>query len=271
MKILNKISSVIFAALFAAGITSCSTESYDCAEPVASGTPSVYFPSAQNANVSLPLTESEFNVELSRADASDELTVNLRKVDDLNNVFDVPATATFAKGSNTTTVKVTIRNAKPFVDYRLGLALDPDVVNPYVVNQNGTINYVAHVQKEDWKFYSKCTVLSAWYEKDFETEMQYSETLKQYRVYNVWDTGVHISFSIDEKSNVKFAETKYSTKIKNDSGAALSWAPDYTVNEKEGVVGCVFDAEKKVFTFTGEWSFSGGSYGSYPGTVTLHD
>ena len=242
MKILNKISSVIFAALFAAGITSCSTESYDCAEPVASGTPSVYFPSAQNANVSLPLTESEFNVELSRADASDELTVNLRKVDDLNNVFDVPATATFAKGSNTTTVKVTIRNAEPFVDYRLGLALDPDVVNPYVVNQNGTINYVAHVQKEDWKFYSKCTVLSAWYEKDFETEMQYSETLKQYRVYNVWDTGVHISFSIDEKSNVKFAETKYSTKIKNDSGAVLSWAPDYTVNEKEGVVGCVFDS-----------------------------
>ena len=271
MKILNKISSVIFAALFAVGITSCSTEQYECAEPVADGTPSVYFPSAQQSVFFLPLTETSIDVELSRLDASNELTVNLRKVDDLYNVFDVPATATFAKGNITTTVKVNLRNAQPFVDYRLGLALDPDVVNPYAANQNGTINYVAHVQQEDWKFYSKCTVYSAWYEEDFETEMQYSETLKQYRVYNVWDTGVHISFSLDEKSNVKFAETKYTTKIKNNNGAVLSWAPDYTVNEKEGVVGCVFDAEKKVFTFTGEWSFANGSYGSYPGTVTLHD
>ena len=96
-----------------------------------------------------------------------------------------------------------------------------------------------------------------------ETELQYAPILDRYRVVDPWGTGVSIVFAWDGGRNVVF----------DRSSIATGWMhPNYdevTFNPSSG--SSYYWDEEKVFVFTGTWTVSVGSFGTYSGYVFLDD
>lgn len=108
----KNISKILLACLIPGFMAACSDDiDYTPAE-----TPDnhqVYFSNLENRSVVLEENQTSFPVRVLRVDTSDDFSVNITATQsDNTGIFTVPATATFAKGENSTEMNVAIDFSK---------------------------------------------------------------------------------------------------------------------------------------------------------------
>ena len=131
MKYIGKIATMLLV-LFIAVSCENEAEKYTPGEKAAEGCQGVYFATSNYTTVfELEPEIKSFEVTLTRIEKANAGTVNLVALTNEENVFVVPATASFAAGESTTKVNVTYPTAKEGVQYNLVLAVEGDNVSPY--------------------------------------------------------------------------------------------------------------------------------------------
>ncbi|MDL2223814.1 hypothetical protein LJB92_00700 [Bacteroidales bacterium OttesenSCG-928-M06] len=130
MKTINKLGYLFIALLC---IVSCSDDTYKPgAHPSVRGQ-GVFFGSEDNfVTVELePDSPTEFEIELTRMDTENTVSVGVKVVNNEENVFSLPETVTFEAGNEKAYIPVSFPEAEIGVAYRLEVELTGDNVNVY--------------------------------------------------------------------------------------------------------------------------------------------
>lgn len=134
----------IFLAIAAVSVLFSSCEQSFTPEPpvdAPENPQAVYFqtPDMTGVEVDPEANVTEYPIVIQRADSTEALTLNLLVNQNDQDVFDVPATFSFAAGVGTDTLVVGLDSMAAGVTYQLVLQLDPTVVNPYAVGAENAI------------------------------------------------------------------------------------------------------------------------------------
>ena len=136
MKLINKIF-LLGALIGLVAFIGCSED--DLVTPTPSpaapeGTQGVYFPSSnKSAFEFMPVDPTEFELTIARSTSEGAVDVPLTQEVNDDNVFNVPASVSFAAGETEATFKVTFPTAEEGKKYNLKLSVSGDqYVNPYV-------------------------------------------------------------------------------------------------------------------------------------------
>ena len=105
----------------------------------------VYFqtPDMTGVEIDPEANVTEYPIVIQRADSTEALTLNLLVNQNDQDVFNVPATFSFAAGVGTDTLVVGLDSMAAGVTYQLVLQLDPTVVNPYAAGAENAICQLA--------------------------------------------------------------------------------------------------------------------------------
>ena len=131
MKYIGKIATLLLV-LFIAASCENEAEKYTPGEKAPEGCQNIHFATSNYSTVlELEPEAGSFDVALARPNKGSVGTVNLTVISNEENVFVVPATATFAADDSITTVNITYPTAKEGVEYNLVIAIEGDNVSPY--------------------------------------------------------------------------------------------------------------------------------------------
>ena len=205
---LNKFFLMSFAATLMLGLVSCSSDDSFSPGPEV-GTTEVSF--VDDENVTLELTDTQFDVTVQRNDANGELTVPL--IVSASPELTVPESVTFANGSKTATITVKVsEDAKAFVDYKLDIAIPAQYAgSTYKANQTTYPHLTIVAHKEDYKLWGKMTYTSWLFEETWDADVYYSEYLGLYRS-DIFTDGYPFYFSIDEEGLLTITDNTGSKK-----------------------------------------------------------
>lgn len=131
MKHFNIMLTILTIALIA---VSCDydAEKYTPGEQAAAGCQGVFFATTKYVNtVEIEPEITSFNIVLARVKKDAAGTVNLKILNNENDVFVVPATASFSAGEENTTVTITYPTAVEGIKYNLHIELEGENVSPY--------------------------------------------------------------------------------------------------------------------------------------------
>lgn len=134
----------IFLAVAIVGVLFSSCEQTFTPEPLVDAPENpqaVYFqtPDMTGVEVDPEANVTEYPIVIQRADSTEALTLNLLVNQNDQDVFNVPATFSFAAGVGTDTLVVGLDSMVAGVTYQLVLQLDPTIVNPYAVGAENAI------------------------------------------------------------------------------------------------------------------------------------
>ena len=134
----------IFLAVATVGVLFSSCEQTFTPEPLVDAPENpqaVYFqtPDMTGVEVDPEANVTEYPIVIQRADSTEALTLNLLVNQNDQDVFNVPATFSFAAGVGTDTLVVGLDSMAAGVTYQLVLQLDPTVVNPYAAGAENAI------------------------------------------------------------------------------------------------------------------------------------
>ena len=138
----------IFLAVATVGVLFSSCEQTFTPEPLVDAPENpqaVYFqtPDMTSVEVDPEANVTEYPIVIQRADSTEALTLNLLVNQNDQDVFNVPATFSFAAGVGTDTLVVGLDSMAAGVTYQLVLQLDPTVVNPYAAGAENAICQLA--------------------------------------------------------------------------------------------------------------------------------
>lgn len=138
----------LFIAVAAVGVLFSSCEQTFTPEPspeAPANAQVVYFqtPNLTGVEVDPEANVTEYPIVIQRADSTEALTLNLLVNQNDQDVFNVPATFSFAAGVGTDTLVVGLDAMEAGVTYQLVLQLDPTVVNPYAAGAENAICQLA--------------------------------------------------------------------------------------------------------------------------------
>ena len=138
----------IFLAVATVGVLFSSCEQTFTPEPLVDAPENpqaVYFqtPDMTGVEVDPEANVTEYPIVIQRADSTEALTLNLLVNQNDQDVFNVPATFSFAAGVGTDTLVVGLNSMAAGVTYQLVLQLDPTVVNPYAAGAENAICQLA--------------------------------------------------------------------------------------------------------------------------------
>lgn len=138
----------IFLAIATVGVLFSSCEQTFTPEPspeAPKNPQAVYFqtPDMTSVEVDPEANVTEYPIVIQRADSTEALTLNLLVNQNDQDVFNVPATFSFAAGVGTDTLVVGLDSMAAGVTYQLVLQLDPTVVNPYAAGAENAICQLA--------------------------------------------------------------------------------------------------------------------------------
>lgn len=130
--ITNKFLGILSALCLCMGWSACTDEVEYTGAALQDAT-QAYFPTNLPSQIDLKAEATTFNVEVSRMEAGQELTVNLTKSDDKDALFTVPSTVTFAADATTATISIGYDPAKFKLDeyMPLTISIESDKANPY--------------------------------------------------------------------------------------------------------------------------------------------
>ena len=138
MKSLNKILSPLFVLSLLLGlITTACKEVLDYYPTGPAGTAEVYFPSTLPATVALSqdMSVTSYDIQLYRVDKTNALTVNLSVENESPDIFNIPTTASFAAGSETTNITITYDPEKLGYDTYKNISITVlDETSPYGIS-----------------------------------------------------------------------------------------------------------------------------------------
>lgn len=257
----NKIRNIFFFAGLATVIFSACTEDYPEREPSyvpASDCMNVYFPTSNEGVVEVEQTVNEVVVTLSREKTDKAATIALKNIDK-NGVFEVPETVSFTAGQKDAEITVKFENLVPFVQYSVLFSLEESYTNPYKENETGTTNFQLNVTQADWKDYAEGSFTSWFFEDTWPQNMQYSETLKMYRLKGLWVSGYNYMFKWDGGDKIQPAGSLSGGLYVQPSGYVH---PTYgMVSTNTSATDSKYDSATKTFTFNIKWTVSAGSFG----------
>ena len=264
-------NSLIALAVLALGISSCTEEcDYTPAKPSSVETNDFYFNANQPASELLGIAETVYTVTLERANADEEQTININAIAD-EEIFNIPATATFAAGESTTDIVIGLsEKMEPFKNYKFELSLPMELINPYKTDNNSVC--IVTLMKEDYKPYAKSIYTWNFLGLQYYQEIEYSEFLGKYRMIAPFSTPasayVAAGYSAEQGDNVVFAINEETGAITLDNTSFISGLihPSYgsvTANFEAGAV------QEGVLLFQYKWTVSAGSFGSYVDQVNI--
>jgi hypothetical protein len=196
MKI-NKIFLMAGLAVMGLVATSCSDDDKYTPGKEA-GSNNVVF--VNEANQTLALTATEFEVELQRTNTSGDLTVPLEVIE-CSNVLSFPESVTFASGSATATIKVAVSaDAVPYDVYTLRVRIPEDYTNSYI-EQAGSPQLNVTVMKEDYKPFATADYTSWFFGDTWEIGIEYSEYLDMYRIKGLFVEGYDYFYKLGAKAD----------------------------------------------------------------------
>ena len=197
-----------FAATLMLSLVSCRDDDSFSPGPEV-GTTEVTF--ADDANVTLELTDKQFDVTLQRSNTNGELTVPL--IVNASPELTVPESVTFANGSATATITVKVsEEAKAFVDYRLDIAIPAEYAgSTYKANQTSYPRLTMIAHKEDYRMWGKMTYTSWYFKGSWDAEVYYSEYMDLYRS-DIFTEGYPFYFRIDDDGLLEITDNTGSKK-----------------------------------------------------------
>lgn len=263
------IKSLMFAGVCALTLSGC-TEDYPDRTPSPVPTADcigAYFPNTDEGTIEVPQSVNSVTLTITRAKTTSAASVALKKVDKYG-VFTVPATVEFAAGKADATIEVSFKDLTPFVQYPVAITMDDAAINPYVVNNNGTTNFLLNITQADWKDYATGTYTSAFFGQSWDQTLQYSKTLNEYRLPDLFASGVNYLFSWDGGATIVPGGTLASTGLYvQSSGYVDSQYGLVQTNTSASASG--YDSATKTFTFNIKWTVTAGSFGVTDETYVL--
>lgn len=225
---------------------------------VSEGNPAVRF---INENPSTfehdPLVSTSFTLTVTRDDETNALEVPVVVVENQENGFVIPNSVSFAAGSKTADLVVSIADGAPKgIELALEIKIDDASSNPY---RTEYATYYGKIVISDWADYSAGTYYSWWYEESFAQALQYSPAKEQYRFRNLMSEGVHFVFTWDGENEITPVPKTIETGMVHSTYGMVS----ATTNAAS------YDAGTKTFTFTRKWTVSAGSFGEGDDTYTM--
>lgn len=254
---MKKFYRILSLVLVSAAVLSACTKEDPWTPGKPAGQNDIYF-SGDNANtVVLGLSDTSFDIVLERSTTSGSVTVPVSFWVSTPGVASAEPTVTFADGSSTATLKITLANMDPFVNYTAKATIPEEYTQPYkdrgLYPECGFVFY-----KEDYKPFAE----GIWYD-DFwtgeytEQTLEYSEMLDTYRVVDPWGTGSQYGFTFqwDGGDNFKLPAAKFDTGLYHSSYGYIQG--QLKAGDTE------YDPVEKAIYFGITWTVSAGSFGVY--------
>jgi len=208
MKTFNKITALLFVLGLLLGITACTEKvTYDPAE--VPGSVQVYFPSSLSSTVALSQdrTVTSYEIPLYRIDKTNALTVSLIVQNDNPDIFNIPASASFAAGSESTKITIIYDPSKLDYDAYKPITItisDESVTSPY---GNSVYAFKAGIPAP-WISLGMATFSENQFIFDsWETELQQDETnLTHYRLVDAFAgrSQYYSNVTVNDKADTYF-------------------------------------------------------------------
>ena len=262
MKLIHKLSILLLGVV----LWSCGEEVPERElSPVASDSSiKVYFPKSNKGVVEVEPVETNVKIVVSRVNSGAQVTVPLKVVDKAK-VFTAPESVTFLAGESDAEITVGFSKLELFEVYTLELSVGIEFTNPYLINNEGTTNFVLHLQQSDWKDYAVGTYRMTsppFAITSKEQKLQYSEILDSYRFPSLWAAGTNYLFKWDgsdeiipsgpkNASGLHVFVTGYMHPTHGMVTSQTDPDPDYTY----------YDDEAKKFVFDRIFTVAAGSFG----------
>lgn len=251
MRTIRKISVIILSlGLF---LTACNDEIVRDPSPIANpNSTNVFFSDKNDVTPVLSKDSTSFEITIDREKADQSQTVSLAvesAYDD--NVFQVPKTVSFAAGESSKTIKVPVQ-MELMKKYHIAIIIDKDQTNPYAT-QTVYPRIDINILKEDYVAFSEGNFTSAMFKSTWSQTMQYSPSLKAYRLKDLIEVGYDYVFSVAEDGTItQMPETAIQTGYMHATYGMMS------VQAQEG---SKLDKTTDTYLFLLKYTVSAGSFG----------
>lgn len=150
------------------GFASCSSDSDDNYQKASVSGPQVFFSKNMSTVVNLTFDDTSFKVPISRGNDAEAVTVALSKEDE-ENLFNVPASVSFAAGQSEAEIEIGLDPTKfEFNEFKnLTITVDPEQGTPYGI---GTLALSVGMPLT-WKSLGKGTYVDNWFEHSTKAEI----------------------------------------------------------------------------------------------------
>ncbi len=256
----NKATLIIALLAAGFGFTACD-DNNEYVPGAPAGEHNIGFSSTENLIIGFE--QAEIQVELSRANTVGELVVPVEGLI-VPEFVTLPKSATFADGSATATITLTIgEGMEAFTDYQLSFRVPEEYTNAYAEDGKSPIFNIT-IKKEDYKVVAngeyQATVL---FEETWEQPVEYSAMMGIYRLPNCFANGEHWYFAFDGADGFTFTDKDGEPVEKFLCGVVHSSYGAITANVLAGnFIGYIEDPEDgNYFAFPLQYTVSAGSFG----------
>ncbi len=227
-----------------------------------------YFPSSNASTVEVAPTDTAYLITVSRVDTVNADTVLIKESYDMDNVFTVPESITFAAGQADTTIMITYGDLVDFQEYSLGIELDEESTNPYDTLVAGTTKFILHLTQTDWTDYAVGQYVSTLYGSWVQV-MQHSTILNLYKLPNLWTIGSYLLFSWDGSAVVTPYGTSNGTYVGFPTGDSYPPYGAITAQIYEDPAKTFYTTSTQQFSFYVVYAMSEVAYKAITDTYTI--
>lgn len=265
-----KLNKIFLLGLVAAlGLTACSEdEDYTPGAPRTENAAEVNF-EANPGSISLGAADTEFTLTVSREKTEGALSVPLIASQSVDGIFTVPATAEFADGEAETEIVVKASAGMEIMkEYKLYITIPEEYYDQY--GQDAFYpNMAITIMRNDYKVVAEGVYRCAFFDEEWEQDLEYSEALGRYRLNDLWYPGSKIEFTWDQEANVVAPCQDALSAI----GSSLGWETGYNHPNYGPVFACplkytngawAYDyiPSADAFSMYHAWRVSAGSFGN---------
>lgn len=211
----NKALLIVSLLVAAFGFSAC--DSNDGYVPGAfAGENNIGFDSEEN--LVMGMADNEISAVLSRANTEGELTVPLQALM-VPECMTLPESATFADGSATADIKVSVsEEMKAFTEYQLSFRVPEEYTNAYAADGKSPIFNIT-VKKEDFKVVAHGVFVDKiLYKSQWKQTLEYSPLLGIYRIPDCIVEGGHWYFHFNGNDEFWFTDAEGNKVLKFASG-----------------------------------------------------
>ncbi|WP_036905222.1 hypothetical protein [Prevotella sp. AGR2160] len=229
MKKFNFIYTIAALLFVGLSLTACSDDDDDYTPGAQAGENNVTF--STYSNKVLAKTATSFEIELNRHATGAALSVPVEKLS-VPEGWTVSDSAKFAAGDSLTNITVKLADDVVYnTAYDMVLRVPEAYTNPYKRSNNEVSVFKATVTREDYELFATGTFVDkalgddSFFNTSWPVKMDYSPSLKIYRVKDVFVDGYNLYFKWNGKSD---ADQSF-TMVNSDGSAADKVAVGFTV------------------------------------------
>ena len=259
--------NIILMALAVAALAACDKSvPYEPGAPMNLDNPNVYFSAYNSTKTVLASDATEFEVAILRDDVETALTLPLNSACSYEGIFTVPETVEFPAGVDSVSFKVQVSDkVEMFQTYQLHLSVPEEYTHAYVPVETTGPQFIANVVKEDYAPFANGLYYDGFWTGELtENVLEYSPLKDEYRLNDVWGTGVGLTFTWNQETGeVKLGADKYASGLIHPNYGAIT-ANTVSAMYAKFAAGELLKDSCEGFYFNFKWTVSAGSFGEYP-------